>query len=518
MFRALNSRTALAAALAIVFAERLPAQEFQYRIPQAELATRLKKLLEEEKRPAFADFQRVGQPAGGLLIANVRPGTLAEQLGIRPGDIVASINGNASWIKAALVRQSTDTERIYSWAPAGGRIFTETVPAGMIGYDYFSGYFRPEQLFIGKPERHQFAWNEWVTAGLGALIRDPDFAESAWAEAIRLGYPKDDELVDFSSAVISLQRGDLPSTVAARDRFAARFADGKKIPNDYIYALDPLITATHGLDLLESLTNEQGIMAPYSPEMLAKFRAWDAADGLKKHGKSPHERAADMERIDIRAELAPVVWKGFSSDPAKGEFLRTDNFLISREPGSFEIALVGLSNRKLKNLHIRMECWVAEAGRPKSKNNTFDLHLFNLDDPDRQGYRRIAGLLFEKSPGSGSRGTQSISGGVSWWHSENIYRPLTVDATRSIQNESPKTADGLPIEDWYRHPISLRSSPEPTVLEFFRVDGGVQLLIDGRTVVHMPVDPEIANVGYYHRLVGCELKIKTFRAWELKEK
>lgn len=366
-----------------------------------------------------------------------------------------------------------------------------------------------------------------MVAGLGMLTRDPDFAESALAEAIRLGYPPDD-LIDFSEAVLAAVRGDSDRLSAALGRFFSRFPAGTPVPPSYNYALDQLLAMSHGLAGLERLAAEQGPLAPFQSEQVEKFKAWSAEDGFDRHRLTPAQRAKAMNKIDLLSRWKPIV------DPMISRLKHAPPFLVEGKsevlvpPGHFWFYYLGTpEDEPLKNIAVRMEFTASLPGRSDSWSNMLDFALVNrkngmVEKPPLAArgptpmLSQTLAILAHNQHRDGKRAFQNTSAGCVEHHIRNTILKVPVDETKYPPTTDVAGPDGLETTDWAL-PTAVDKHPDkPTVLEMIRVDGGVQILMDGLTLLHLPVDPRIDDVTFAVRIVSVDVRFDSFRAWELQ--
>jgi general secretion pathway protein C len=82
----------------------------------------IQKSLQDPKQ--LANLGRVNaNPGGGVLVEEVPTGSMAQQLGLQPGDVIRSINGNA-------VNAPTDLGRLYQRVGESGQVRVEGTRAG----------------------------------------------------------------------------------------------------------------------------------------------------------------------------------------------------------------------------------------------------------------------------------------------------------------------------------------------------------------------------------------------------
>lgn len=82
----------------------------------------VQKSLQDPKQ--LANLGRVNaNPGGGVLVEEVPPGSMAQQLGLQPGDVIRTVNGNA-------VNAPTDLGRLYQRVGESGQVRVEGTRGG----------------------------------------------------------------------------------------------------------------------------------------------------------------------------------------------------------------------------------------------------------------------------------------------------------------------------------------------------------------------------------------------------
>jgi len=501
------------------------AQNLKQRLPSGELERRLAHLLQTEGRPAFGDFRLTAQPGGGVFVTRVKENSLAASLGLKKGDLITHFAEYPWWATRILNRLPKEGGHTFVWVSPGGPTIKETA-SGDLGIDTHN-FFRPENIYANERTSHSVEWNEWMAVGLGRLTIDPEFAESALAEALRLGYPPDD-LIDFSEAVLAAVRGEADRLSAALDRFFNRFPAGTPVPSSYTYALDQLLAMSHGLAGLERLAGEQGPLAPLQQDQMEKFKAWSAEDGFDRHRLTPAQRAKSMKKVDLLPRWKPIVDSMISKSENEPPFLVEGKSEVLVPPGHFWFYYLGTSeDQPVKNIAVRMEFTASLSGRSDDWSNMLDIALVNrkhglVEKPSfsaRGGspfLSQTIAILEHNQHRDGRRAFQNTSAGCVEHHIRNTVLNVPVDQSKYPPTADPVGPDGLGTIDWCL-PTSVDKHPgKPTLLEMIRVDGGVQILVDGLTLLHLPVDPRIDDVTFAMRIVGVDVRFDSFRAWELK--
>ena len=205
------------------------------------------------------------EPAVGVRIEAVEPGSVAENLRLEPGDFIHQIGEQQ--IRGFGKRDPRQEEVIF-FVRKGGFTESAVVPAGKLGFR--SSYvFKPWlEYFRGGIGRQDTTWDDEVVAALEAMHDDPEAAEQSWAAAREKGYPED-ELDAFVRAYLSWRKGDL---IPVQETFDKVFQEFEVLPAVYATRLEDFAFFSHNTSVLRKLKALDPDSALVSD---AYLEAWD---------------------------------------------------------------------------------------------------------------------------------------------------------------------------------------------------------------------------------------------------
>ncbi|MGH7146176.1 MAG: PDZ domain-containing protein [Planctomycetota bacterium] len=160
-------------------------------------------------------LRAAGMPAYSLEITAVTPGGAAYKAGLKVGDRIVSINGNAiesdAWFEA-VAKQYLNGYMIDAWSPGHG--ITDYAFHGLMGihfnsvWDAASSYLEND---AGSP-----AWDDWVVAAAQDWEDHPDRASAALEKARQAGYRG--HLLPAFRLLMAAQSGRYQVALDAADR------------------------------------------------------------------------------------------------------------------------------------------------------------------------------------------------------------------------------------------------------------------------------------------------------------
>lgn len=290
-------------------------------------------------------------PVIGSLATEIIPNSTAAKLGLPPGTIIASFDGETVWGFFEWRERFADFE-VVTFSSSGEET-RYTIPSGMLGV-HKGHYLRPELSLIrahqgiGKP-----AW--WDHAVLGALsyADNPALSVTAWSAAIREGYPEDLHS-DLFAAIFAMQRtGELGP---ALDRFLSRFSKNEDIPLWCHGELATLLVSQGRIAELARIIAAHPGKNQWDPgdlDELAALKELADVDSVSLSGMDPLDYVEsrpfriinpEMVRNDELFAGRKVVVEGIFQLPIP---------YIARSPGKyFHNAL--RAEKPLQNIHVRL--------------------------------------------------------------------------------------------------------------------------------------------------------------------
>lgn len=149
---------------------------------------------------------RPDRPTEGELVYQVDPGSRAEQLGLRVGDIVTAMDGVLMEDRKSHAPVQGPRTLTF-WSPRGGMRTVQADDTPRFGF-FSQGGWRPDQAYARSAERDP-RWDDAMLVAGATFRDDPDLAETALQHAQQAGY-----------------EGRMLLPLAARIAFAeCRFAD-----------------------------------------------------------------------------------------------------------------------------------------------------------------------------------------------------------------------------------------------------------------------------------------------------
>tara|TARA_R110002020_G_scaffold45992_3_gene131151 strand:+ start:1849 stop:3429 length:1581 start_codon:yes stop_codon:yes gene_type:complete len=418
-------------------------------------------------------------PFGGQKILNVSPGSPAESLGIRPGDVFTHFDGNIMWTEVAF-ESDADEGREIRIVTSQGIERTLQVPSGIIGIVRTS-IWHPEMEYLRSKHRSP-QWDQDVVIGLMMASRDPELAETCWARALAAGYIPDHRSAIFG-AFIALYSG--------RPEVAADFAYPlREIEVDE--AVHPMIlcqVALANYKLHDALRLTERMTTVFSTEQVEELENLIAMHEKRSLEKRcvppPSQRAELMYRDDIRDQVV-------ASDEDK-----RSNFNVER-----------LRKSPQFNLDPPTNYYDPLRFRPKLSGENYDCQILcRIKEPTQTSTRftdRVSLSFFD----------------LNFWENFDLY-----DHSSSCFLNAKVYFNGelvASVGDPYRSSPPIERKPSVLNRELrirlVKVDGQGEIYIDGRRLLYVPVSDDIDNIGIYFASFGLNVDVLDFRIEELIER
>lgn len=136
-----------------------------------------------------AALRAPGRPTDGILVTSVDTGSQAAKLGIKPGDILMTVDGNQIGPLAGdadLGRIRTDMPQQLAFWSSGTGQKTVTIQPGLMGVDTYEGW-RAADAYARSSERDPL-WDDDTFVAASTFMSDADLAETALMHASKAGY------------------------------------------------------------------------------------------------------------------------------------------------------------------------------------------------------------------------------------------------------------------------------------------------------------------------------------------
>jgi hypothetical protein len=266
-------------------------------------ATYEARFMAARKKIDLAALRDPGRPTQGEEVFLILPGTPADKLGMKVGDIVTAVDGVAVGPRSGQLDRvdlAPDGKRqITVWSPGKGERTLET-DSGKFGY-WYRGGARPAETYARSNE-HDPRWDDQVLVAAANFMDDPDLAETALLHAQQAGY--DGRLFYTLAAKIAFQQFRFDDALAfGWHLVAARHPIGNDLAVTLNQAALLDFKLEQSLDLASRFPNvihEQ----PQVNQMAKDYRAMPADSG-----PNPIARLSHLKRNKV-ASFSPFVPAG----------------------------------------------------------------------------------------------------------------------------------------------------------------------------------------------------------------
>lgn len=421
-------------------------------------------------------------PTWGVGIVSVVPNSQATKQGLEAGWIIDRCNGKEYWDhRLGLKPDAEGRRRVSIVSPAGVPRDFEFEP-GTIGINTSNSYL-PEQFLIQEVARGPWDRDLLVTS-VAWQFNQFDLAETALHHAIEAGLP-DAALVPFFESVFAHRHGDDARARERLDTFRRHFDHDDEIPRFYLPGIRAFALAQGDFELLGVALAEMNPIGPaVKPPTALKWKAWaDAADRI-----SPHTRAARRAGEDLIPNIIPEVHgEEFEIlDPAR---LRDGNHAVSIPPGHYDHRFFTVEGDE-RDFIWEMDVAFGETGEPGHYFNQFRAAIMDNDALEAiktysmTSEQEMAATLVAFSYGQDGNDAfvRVIAGGSEEYLDIRRHVPvLTESGVKMIQNAVKNGRPPVP-------------PPSPPTFRLTLILSGqeVQVLIDGRSMFHLPI-PENDN-------------------------
>lgn len=424
------------------------------------------------------------EPAFGMRIEAVTPGSQAETIGLKPGDFIFQVGTRAMRGFVDWRREGEET----LFFCRDGKKGTATIQSGLIGVNFVES-FRPQIAYLrGEIGRADPRWDEATVTALSLLASDPESALKHWEAVKALDYPAD-ELDAFVRAFASWRLG---RNVPVREAYAAVDGEFKTMPRLYAAFLEDMAYATGQIDLLRSLH----LADPDSSKVnAAHLKTWDTLSAKPVQARKLLDLAKRLRDRDLVPELVPL---GGEDSPKWAERLEK-----LRTKGSFAPSAGRYQTTKLRfpegvaDYHLSLSCQLFVWDFHERWSSTVRLGVFSpTGEGNRLGNRVLAELGVSADRYIGTR-ISSRGGYDAQSHYHNLSgKPIPVKG-------GEKEGDPLKMSGAFR-------------IDLVRLGNEVAAYCDGIPYCHLPIDPASPSAELHWFASGISARVNRFEAWSLK--
>jgi hypothetical protein len=423
------------------------------------------------------------EPAFGMRIEAVVPGSQAESIGLKPGDTIYQMGDHA--MRGFVVRSRAGEETLFFCR--GGKKGSAQVRAGKIGIHYVES-FRPQLAYLrGEIGRKDPRWDAKAVASLALLPADPAAALKTWQETSGLGYP-DDELDVF---VRNLAAWKLGKPFSARKAYEAVDAEFKIMPRLYAAFLEDMAYASGQIDVLRKLREADPDSSTLSSS-LADF--WEEIAARPTAERNLLDLAKQRRGADLLPELAVL-----PEDKLAGAKERIENL---KAKGTFSAPPDRINTTRVKLPDTTKDCHFVLV---------FELHdaVFSETALSRARLGLYAGR-------AGKRLDQPVLAELTV--SANPYAGTLLSA-RGGQDGSLHQhllpGRNIPVKDAGKEGERGKTSGAFRI-DLIRLDGEAAVYCDGVPYCHLPIDRTVDNFELQWLVSGISARISSFEAWSLQ--
>jgi len=443
-----------------------------------------------EKAAAAIDvhaMEKDNQPVAGMRILAVSPGTPAEKIGLKVGDMVTRLHGAQVW---DVLRRSPDQPQTMTYVTKDGTSHDAQIQPGLVGFNT-RFQWQPEFEYLRGKARGA-KWDKQTLVGILLRNTNPDLAETALHHAVADGLTPD-SLIDGVGAEIALEQG--------RNDVALDFVWGALVENhaDLKMQVNPTVLyrvaiANYKLDVAAEVLHDYDGAMSAEPEMLRRLAKMHRARAeTERFQPPPSQQVVELRRFN----LAPVL------EPAN-EWTAKDfkDFLKDRE--SFTLSLpssyFNFLSYKAKPPVRDMEAVLKMAIHP-TDNNKSDygriVEIWLADQAMNRDGSKFIGDAREPMQLYIAFGSEL----------NNVFQPITI-------SHSGISGANFTFED----PLVQLDGKQVIEVRLLRIGGQGEIFINGRRMLHAPIDPTVADLGFAMKIVGMTVDVKDFHVCKLVPK
>lgn len=437
------------------------------------------------------------EPAVGLQIVSVTPGSRAEELGLKPGDFVTQFG--ETLVRSFWIKRSGEEQMFF--VRGGGEAEEAVVQGGKVGFRAVEvsrpwvPYLRGD-LGVSDPR-----WDVDVFAALREMQHEPEAALASWERVEEAGY-EPDELSRFIKAYIAWKRG---TPVALKEVFEAIHDEFEVMPPFYFFALEDMAYATNQIDVLGGLKE----LDPESSSIYEKY--------LERWMEWSENRPADHRPItveDVMRRHDREITAGLNAGDKEGEkgvlspkYLKQKRAHGAR-PGHFRYSYLK-HPEDLTNTHIRVRFRAGSFGNHERFGSTVRMTLSSATklNADQRGATKLAEILVGDSRDGGDYLT--VEGGTSY--SDRKYLDTGIDIPKIELEEGQTGGDRSDIPD---DPELLSDS---ITFDMICDSDEVAVFCNGISYMQLPSSVVFNDLNLVFHLSGTGVMIEDFKVWKLND-
>lgn len=407
-------------------------------------------------------------PVDGCLVSTIVPGSQAERIGIRPDDFMLAFGDTRIYGAVDFNNERRKVTQVL-WVQTPGQPKRPVkIEPGLVGVTYHGTTVR-HRWYLDHGQRDA-RWDElMVLAALTAYSEDADFAAEAIRRAVARGYAPD----EFTDALISwvlLARGRWAELSVYEDRIRSGNAEmpcgvGAK---SFYFAARAAGRCDRMVELFtEELWGQEG-------ELADEHRAWLAALPEKTWpgGPTPQQVAEAWRKPkQINGDLVPAPHRYYNDETLHmlPPIQWGHGFNVNLEPDMFVSSQLK-APQGIGDFHLHLRLRMVNPGEPEpGSENAFYVRLTDID-------REL--ISAEKQN--------------SWyyWHGPSHLAGFVVshgiDPVDRTKPDLRLQHFGISGNQQLPSPFLPDRMSQRNEYDFYRVDGWVQVVINGQTLMLMP--------------------------------
>lgn len=422
------------------------------------------------------------EPAFGMRIEMVVPGSQAESIGLKPGDTIYQMGDHA--MRGFVVRSRAGEETLFFCR--GGKKGSAQVRAGKIGVSYVES-FRPQLAYLrGEIGRKDPRWDGKAVESLALLPVDPAGSLKAWEEASGLGYPKD----ELDTFVRNLAAWRLSRPFSARTTYEAVDAEFKIMPRLYAAFLEDLAYASGQIDLLKKLRDADSDSSTVSSSLL---EFWAKIGAKPTPERNLLDLAKQRRGKNLLPELTILPEDRIAGAKERVELLKAGG-IFSAPPDRINTTRVKLPDAT-KDCHFVLVFELHDAIFSDTAVSRARLGLYAGRAGKRLDQPVLAELTVSANPYAGT--LLSARGGQDGSLHQHLLPGRTIPAKDPAKAGDPGRTSGA-----FR-------------IDLIRLDGEAATYCDGVPYCHLPFDQAVDNFELQWLVSGITADVSAFEAWAI---
>lgn len=427
-------------------------------------------------------------PIWGIEVTRVTPGSQAERQGLTVGSVIHRMNGKDRW--SHLQNRQTG-ERVFEVVMPDGKSRTFEFEEGIIGTRSGNRH-RPEKYLLQRLP--QGPWEvEMLVAVQAWRTGMNDLAETAIRKAMDKGMSWN-VFCSYYGAQLALDRGNAPVAKAMLELLLDELRGDEEIPRFFRPGVRTLAYAMQDFELLRKAIAElDGFRDELQVVTVDAWRKW-AATGKPE---SLLTKARAFKGENVMAEV--IATQGVTGLTRMGlDSLRKGFLREAGKPGSYRDHLFS-PPKAVSDFIWETRVAFEQTGDPGKVDDTLNDLSFSLVDPAKM------------TPGTGWDPNRWCAARFSVWHDWNGDRNIRLLANpgsgslsmqRFVPRMSREVVNRFVKQVDENGPVVEIPASCCFKLTLIRIGDEVEILVDDKTFLHLPIDPgmgplacEIHNVG-----------------------